>query len=410
MSEQRPMKTLGEVCTLVKKLIPFDGEVPYYSTGSVNYDGSIVKVDRMVTMLNKPSRAGRTPNCGDVGFAKMKRTIKIIMVTEELSNCIFSTGFTFLRVGPELIPKYLYYFLISNDFHKQKNYLTGDGIMGSIKERDTLNIDIPVPTLEEQQRIVSILDNAFVNIKQSAIQVQTKLVDINDLFQSVFSAITEDSSTWENKTVEELLFSEKGSIRTGPFGSQLLHSEFVDEGIAVLGIDNAVNNEFRWGKRRFITEEKYSQLSRYTVKPGDVIITIMGTCGRCAIIPDDIPTAINTKHLCCITLDNNKCLPEYLHAYFLHHPLSLEYLNKMAKGSVMDGLNMGIIRKLPVLLPTINEQQNIIDKLNMVSNEIKTLEDSYQTELESLTELKQSILQEAFNGTLRIAEGLASQS
>ena len=264
--------------------------------------------------------------------------------------------------------------------------------------------------MQEQQRIVKILDEAFGKIKQSATQVQTKLNDVNDLFQSVFSAITEESSTWENKAVEELLFSEKGSIRTGPFGSQLLHSEFVDEGIAVLGIDNAVNNEFRWGKRRFITEEKYSQLSRYTVKPGDVIITIMGTCGRCAIIPDDIPTAINTKHLCCITLDTNKCLPEYLHAYFLHHPLSLEYLNKMAKGSVMDGLNMGIIRKLPVLLPTINEQQNIIDKLNLVSNEIKKLEDSYQTELESLTELKQSILQEAFNGTLLIAEGLAGQS
>ena len=295
---------------------------------------------------------------------------------------------------------FLYFFLRSDGF---RNILTASGHGTAQKNVSTKaigEIEIPIPPLEEQQRIVNILDNAFVNIKQNAIQIQTKLDDVGDLFQSVFSAITEDSSTWDNKAVEELLLSEKGSIRTGPFGSQLLHSEFVDEGIAVLGIDNAVNNECRWGKKRFITEEKYSQLSRYTVKPGDVIITIMGTCGRCAIIPDDIPTAINTKHLCCITLDTNKCLPEYLHAYFLHHPLSLEYLKKMAKGSVMDGLNMGIIRKLPVLLPTISEQQNIINKLNMVSNEIKKLEDSYQTELESLTELKQSILQEAFNGTL----------
>jgi len=189
-------------------------------------------------------------------------------------------------------------------------------------------------------------------------------------------------------------------MRTGPFGSQLLHSEFVDEGIAVLGIDNAVANEFRWDRRRYITPEKYAQLARYRVHPGDVLITIMGTCGRCAVVPDDIPTAINTKHLCCITLDQAKCLPRYLQIYFLFDPLASDYLLGQASGAVMDGLNMGIISEMPVRLPPVEVQASIISQFDALIDETTDLSSNMKRKLETLEELKQSLLHRAFNGDL----------
>jgi type I restriction enzyme S subunit len=259
-----------------------------------------------------------------------------------------------------------------------------------------------VPPLTEQQRIVGILDEAFDGIATAKANAEKNLQNARALFQAIFSSLTDvsDQRGWRRKTVADVALAEKGSIRTGPFGSQLLHSEFVDEGIAVLGIDNAVNNEFRWAKKRCITPEKFRELARYQVKPWDVLITIMGTCGRCAIVPGDIPTAINTKHVCCITLDTSKCVPGYLHAYFLYHPVARQFLSKRAKGAIMAGLNMEIIRALPVLLPPLNVQASIVKKLETLRDETSGLATIYQRKLAALNELKKSLLDQAFSGAL----------
>jgi type I restriction enzyme S subunit len=237
-------------------------------------------------------------------------------------------------------------------------------------------LQIPLPPLDEQRRIAAILDHAdgLRAKRRGVLQYQ------RDLPQAVFR---DTFGGWNGPcaTIADVALPEKGSIRTGPFGSQLLHGEFVDQGIAVLGLDNVVGNEFTWGERRYITAEKYNALRRYTVRPADVLMSIMGTCGRCVVVPSDIETAINTKHICAITVDPQKALPDFVRAAFLWHPMSRQFLARMTKGSVMDGLNMGIIKTTPIPLPDLAVQQafveraKLIDKCTRVSADLQTKSD-----------------------------------
>lgn len=261
----------------------------------------------------------------------------------------------------------------------------------NIGQGDLKKWPVPVPPLPEQRRIAAILDHA------DALRAKRRRViaHLDELTQSIFlDMFGEFSGAFA--TVEEVAAPVKGSIRTGPFGSQLLHSEFVDSGIAVLGLDNVVGNSFSWGERRYITAEKYEGLRRYTVHPGDVLVSIMGTCGRCVVVPADIGNAINTKHICAITLEASRALPEFVRAAFLWHPRSRRHLAQQTKGSIMDGLNMGIIKAMPLPTPPIEAQAEFAARLSALSAVSRSCEGSVK-ELDAMFHALQS---RAFDGAL----------
>ncbi len=306
-----------------------------------------------------------------------------------------STEFHVLSPSDSLDARYLLHFLRQKRVRTEgARRMTGSAGQRRVPKYFLEQLEIPLPPLPEQRRIAEILDRAdALRAKRRA-----ALAELDALTQSIFLDLFGDpkSSSWAMATVADVVDEAEGGIRTGPFGSQLLHSEFSKTGVAVLGIDNAVANEFRWNERRFISVSKYRQLKRYTVRPGDVLITIMGTCGRCAVVPDDIPIAINTKHLCCITLNQTKCLPLFLHAYFLQHPIARKYLNQTAKGAIMSGLNMGIIKQMPVPLPPLELQHDFARRVTAV----EALKAKHRTALAELDALFASLQSRAFGGQL----------
>lgn len=325
-----------------------------------------------------------------VVFAKSGMSSTKGLVYKLRGECCVVNHLATIQCTGEVTPEF-----VARWFEKNSpSRLVANAAYPSIKISDIRKELLPSPPLAEQKRIAEILDAA------DALRAKRRetLTQLDTLLQSTFIDMfgEPESEGWEITKVENVAQDRKGSIRTGPFGSQLLTSEFVDSGIAVLGIDNAVQNEFQWGERRFITPAKYRQLERYTVQPGDVLITIMGTCGRCAIVPEDIPNAINTKHLCCITLDQKKVLPQFLHSYFLLHPIARQYLSQSAKGAIMSGLNMGLIKAMPIPLAPLSLQEDYSN----LAFAIERQKACCRAHLDELDALFASLQSRAFKGEL----------
>jgi len=286
------------------------------------------------------------------------------LVPDALDGAVVSKDFPIFNVRfGRIEPSYLLHLMRAGVLQDQIRASSfGATNRQRIAEATLLSFQIPLPPLPEQRRIATILDHAD-SLRTKRRQVLTHLDSlIESVFRDMFAEVPATST----------VAAEASLIRTGPFGSQLLHSEFVDEGIAVLGLDNVVGNKFRWAERRFITPEKYEKLTRYTVNHGDVLISIMGTTGRCVVVPDDIPTAINTKHICAITPETERLNPEFLRAAFLWHPDSLAHLRRQTKGSIMDGLNMGIIKAMPIPVPPLSTQTEFAVRLARIESEHET--------------------------------------
>jgi type I restriction enzyme, S subunit len=292
----------------------------------------------------------------------------------------------------EIYLKCIYYYL-SGNIQILENGFKGAGLKHISKEYIS-NLEIPLPPLSTQKHIAEILDKADALRQQN----RQLLSYYDELLQSTFIELfgnkNKNYPSWDLKKIEEIVENRKGSMRSGPFGSDLLHSEFVDSGVFVLGIDNVVNNKFEWGKMRYITEEKYQKLKRYTVVPGDLLISIMATLGRVAIVPKTMPLAINSKHLAAISLDKNIVEPVFI-AYNLHsNPEVKRQISVRGRGAIMEGLNLGLIKEIKIKIPPLPLQQHFAKIVEQIEAQ-KAVAQAALAESETLFE---GLLVGYFNG------------
>lgn len=333
---------------------------------------------------------------GDILYGKLRPYLNKVAIVHEGGVC--STEIWSFEAADYVIPFYIYAFLSSAFFIGRVSSLTKGANLPRLDLEDFQSIEVPIPPLGEQKVIVEILQETE-NVRRLNARAQEAIVDVIPLIFKRTFLQAENKKGWDEVTVEEMAENKENAIRTGPFGSDLLHSEFVDQGIPVIGIDNAVENRFRWAERRYITQAKYQDLKRFQVFPGDVMVTIMGTVGRVAVAPPDLPKSISTKHLCVITPDQTKVLPQFLWATLLYDPFVRAQTKAVGKGAIMEGWNSKIIRGLRFRLPPLPLQREFVSVLQQFFE----TEDKLPIAGRNVSELSDSILAQAFTGQLTAA-------
>jgi type I restriction enzyme S subunit len=199
---------------------------------------------------------------------------------------------------------------------------------------------------------------------------------------------------WEVIQLRYRLQDGSEGIKIGPFGSSLRAEFICENGYKVYGQENVIANDFVIGNR-YIDEEKYAELFVYRLQPGDIVVTMMGTSGRCQVVPDGIDEGIMDSHLLRMRVRQEILDPKFIAIAIDKSNYIYDQLRTSGKGAIMHGLNSTLIKKLLIVLPSLCEQKNIIAFLDRETARIDALIEKKQRQIELLQEKRSALISHA---------------
>ena len=281
---------------------------------------------------------------------------------------------------------FIYYFL-----KKNVELLNTLGTGATFKELSTkalAGIEIPIPPLYEQQRIVSILDKVFTAIDKAKANAEQNLKNACEVFDSYLKGVFENGN-WETKKLNEIT-----EVKDGTHDSP----KYIKEGIPFVTQKNIKPDGLSFDDTKFITETDHEKFyKRSNVTYGDILISMIGANRGMAAIVDD-KRVFSIKNVGLIKSSENINMNYLL--YYLKSSIAMKYVLYMSNGGAQEFVGLTALRSFPIPLPSIQEQQTIVRQLDDLRAETQMLEAVYQKKIDDLEELKKSVLQKAFTGEL----------
>ena len=276
-------------------------------------------------------------------------------------------------------------FLCSDWFREELSDAGHGAAQQNVSTKDLVEIEIPIPPLDEQKRIVAKLDEAFVGLAKAKENAEKNLQNARALFEShLDSVFTQRGPGWKMEKLDVLTELARG------------HNP---------------------PKSKFIREQKPGYVRFYQIRDGgsdDYACYVPDTPQLHKMKKDDI-MMVAYRHvgrafrgvegafnvaLCKISNARRDILDDD----YLFHLIPSQYVKgellKRSERSLIPSMSIEHLRELRIPLPPLREQQHIVKLINSLSKETQRLARLYERKLEALESLKKSILHEAFSGEL----------
>lgn len=367
---------------------PFDGTRRYLSTGDLQEAStSFVKV----TYADKPSRADISVRPGDVLFARMKGTKKILEIDCSLSDIIVSTGFAVLRPTEKCNGKFLSIYLKSDDFERQKDKYCSGAIQPAITNAGIEKITVPCLPLDDQKRIAHLLGKVEGLISRRKQHLQQLDQLLKSVFLEMFGDPVRNEKGWNTEPLGKLAIIERGRFSPRPRNDPKFYSgtyPFIQTG------DISRSNGRLRDYKQTINELGTKVSKEFNV--GTIVIAIVGaTIGETAIL--QIPTYAPDSVIGITPKSGAKEIESVFIEFLLRFWKVV--LKDRAPDAARANINIETLRPLPVICPLENDRKEFA----AIVEKVEGLKSRYQQSLADLEGLYGALSQKAFNGELDLS-------
>ena len=175
---------------------------------------------------------------------------------------------------------------------------------------------------------------------------------------------------WDYRTLGEVCAEGGGGVQTGPFGSQLHAADYVPVGIPSIMPQNIGDNRISSDGIARITPDDAERLSKYRVKPGDIVYSRRGDVERRALVRDSEDGWLCGTGCLRVRLGKGTVDPVFA-AFFLGTAEAREWIVRHAHGATMPNLNTSILSACPIIVPPLSEQRAIAATLGALDDKIE---------------------------------------